>query len=254
MSTPRAGPPHPPPGPRTRTRAARGFRLLILSVPCALAFTSGSTRPLCRHRLDLAQRDCQQPGYKIVSRFGLYRPTSIRSTRNVVFPAHSQRPSTMPKARLIYRSDEEHQQPRSPALILWAGTVIDAIALPSAILSTSCAEFRLASCQMTSPWSAGGRSPTPSSRSRADWIRLQTIDLIAQAGLGHYSSTFSAAELVATLYYRALRLRPASRTGRTGTGSCSARATWPPGCGRCSPTWASTRRTGSSSSARSAHR
>ena len=43
---------------------------------------------------------------------------------------------------------------------------------------------------------------------RADWIRLQTIDLIAQAGLGHYSSTFSSAELVAALYYRALRLRP----------------------------------------------
>ena len=43
---------------------------------------------------------------------------------------------------------------------------------------------------------------------RADWIRLQTIDLIAQAGLGHYSSTFSAAELVSTLYYHALRLRP----------------------------------------------
>src|SRR5215467_12633841 len=43
---------------------------------------------------------------------------------------------------------------------------------------------------------------------RADWIRLQTIDLIAQAGLGHYSSTFSSAELVATLYYHALRLRP----------------------------------------------
>src|SRR5258708_12445219 len=43
---------------------------------------------------------------------------------------------------------------------------------------------------------------------RADWIRLQTIDLIAQAGLGHYSSTFSCAELVSTLYYHALRLRP----------------------------------------------
>jgi transketolase len=43
---------------------------------------------------------------------------------------------------------------------------------------------------------------------RADWIRLQTIDLIAQAGLGHYSSTFSSAEIVAALYYRALRLRP----------------------------------------------
>ena len=43
---------------------------------------------------------------------------------------------------------------------------------------------------------------------RADWIRLQTIDLIRQAGLGHYSSTFSSAEIIAALYYRALRLRP----------------------------------------------
>jgi transketolase len=43
---------------------------------------------------------------------------------------------------------------------------------------------------------------------RSDWIRLQTIDLIAQAGLGHYSSTFSSAEIIAALYYRALRLRP----------------------------------------------
>ena len=45
-------------------------------------------------------------------------------------------------------------------------------------------------------------------RRRADWIRLQTIDLIRQAGLGHYSSTFSSAEIIAALYYRALRLRP----------------------------------------------
>jgi transketolase len=45
-------------------------------------------------------------------------------------------------------------------------------------------------------------------RWRADWIRLQTIDLIDRAGLGHYSSTFSAAEIYATLYYRTLRLRP----------------------------------------------
>jgi len=43
---------------------------------------------------------------------------------------------------------------------------------------------------------------------RADWIRLRTVDLVAQAGLGHYSSTFSCAEILATLYYRALRLRP----------------------------------------------
>jgi transketolase len=45
-------------------------------------------------------------------------------------------------------------------------------------------------------------------RRRADWIRLGTIDLIDRAGLGHYSSTFSCAEIYAALYYRTLRLRP----------------------------------------------
>ncbi|MBO0802503.1 MAG: transketolase [Nocardiopsaceae bacterium] len=43
---------------------------------------------------------------------------------------------------------------------------------------------------------------------RADWIRLKTVELVAQAGLGHYASTFSCAEIVATLYYHVLRLRP----------------------------------------------
>lgn len=43
---------------------------------------------------------------------------------------------------------------------------------------------------------------------RADWIRLRTVELIDQAGLGHYASTFSCAEIVATLYYHTLRLRP----------------------------------------------
>jgi transketolase len=43
---------------------------------------------------------------------------------------------------------------------------------------------------------------------RADWIRLQTIRLIDGAGLGHYSSTFSCAEILSVLYYRTLRLRP----------------------------------------------
>ncbi len=43
---------------------------------------------------------------------------------------------------------------------------------------------------------------------RADWIRLQTIELTEIAGSGHYSSTFSCAELLAVLYYHALRLRP----------------------------------------------
>jgi transketolase len=43
---------------------------------------------------------------------------------------------------------------------------------------------------------------------RADWIRRRTVELIEQAGLGHYTSTFSCAEIIATLYYRTLRLRP----------------------------------------------
>jgi transketolase len=46
-------------------------------------------------------------------------------------------------------------------------------------------------------------------RRKADWIRLETIRLIAQAGLGHYSSTFSCAEAFAVLYYHSLRLDPA---------------------------------------------
>ncbi len=51
-------------------------------------------------------------------------------------------------------------------------------------------------------------SPADVSR-RADWIRLKTIELIEIAGSGHYSSVFSCAELLATLYYRTLRLDPA---------------------------------------------
>ncbi|WP_236791583.1 hypothetical protein [Amycolatopsis sp. GM8] len=55
-----------------------------------------------------------------------------------------------------------------------------------------------------------GRPVAPAElRGRADWIRLRTVELIDQAGLGHYSSTFSCAEIFATLYYHVLRLRPA---------------------------------------------
>jgi transketolase len=45
-------------------------------------------------------------------------------------------------------------------------------------------------------------------RRRAEWIRLETIRLIDGAGLGHYSSTFSCAELYAVLYYRTMRVCP----------------------------------------------
>jgi transketolase len=54
-----------------------------------------------------------------------------------------------------------------------------------------------------------GRPATPAELSwRADWIRLNTVRLIEQARLGHYASTFSCAEIIATLYYHTLRLRP----------------------------------------------
>jgi transketolase len=56
-----------------------------------------------------------------------------------------------------------------------------------------------------------GRPVAPDElRRKADWIRLRTIQLIDGAGLGHYSSTFSCAELFAILYYHTLRLCPAA--------------------------------------------
>ncbi|HZV50654.1 MAG TPA: transketolase [Candidatus Dormibacteraeota bacterium] len=54
-----------------------------------------------------------------------------------------------------------------------------------------------------------GRAASPEDlRRRADWIRLETVRLIDRAGLGHYSSTFSCAEILSVLYYRTLRLSP----------------------------------------------
>ena len=81
---------------------------------------------------------------------------------------------------------------------------------------------------------------------RADWIRLETVrpdragrprpllEHVLLRGDPRHASTTTRCGCV-----------PASRAGRTGTASCSARATWPPGCGRCSPTSATTRTTGS---------
>lgn len=45
---------------------------------------------------------------------------------------------------------------------------------------------------------------------RAEWLRIEVIRMIDRAGLGHYSSTFSAAEILAVLYYRAMALDPAN--------------------------------------------
>lgn len=56
---------------------------------------------------------------------------------------------------------------------------------------------------------ARGRKVSPEAlQRRANWIRLRTLELIDQAGLGHYSSTFSCAEIIAVLYYHTLRLQP----------------------------------------------
>src|SRR5262245_49433284 len=43
---------------------------------------------------------------------------------------------------------------------------------------------------------------------RARFVRTETVRLSRIAGAGHYSSTFSAAELFAALYYAELRVRP----------------------------------------------
>jgi len=44
---------------------------------------------------------------------------------------------------------------------------------------------------------------------RARFVRLETLRLARIAGAGHYSSTFSAAELLVALYYGQLRIDPA---------------------------------------------
>ncbi len=43
---------------------------------------------------------------------------------------------------------------------------------------------------------------------RATFIRLETVRLAAIAGAGHFTGTFSAAELIASLYYAELRYHP----------------------------------------------
>ncbi|MEM7022719.1 MAG: transketolase [Pseudomonadota bacterium] len=55
-----------------------------------------------------------------------------------------------------------------------------------------------------------GRNATPEFLAdRAQFVRLETVRLTQIAGAGHYSSTFSAAELFAALYYAHLRFDPA---------------------------------------------
>ena len=58
--------------------------------------------------------------------------------------------------------------------------------------------------------SGHGHNATPEFLAdRARFVRLETLRLTRIAGAGHYSSTFSAAELFAALYYAHLRIDPA---------------------------------------------
>ena len=64
--------------------------------------------------------------------------------------------------------------------------------------------------RMSANLAGRGRNVTAtSSADRAKFVRLETLRLTRICGAGHYSSTFSAAELFAALYYAHLRLNPA---------------------------------------------
>jgi transketolase len=63
---------------------------------------------------------------------------------------------------------------------------------------------------MSQARAARGRNVSPEFlEDRARFVRLETLRLTRIAGAGHYSSTFSAAELFAALYYAHLRIDPA---------------------------------------------
>lgn len=59
------------------------------------------------------------------------------------------------------------------------------------------------------PQSAGRNVSRAFLEDRAKFVRKETVRLSRIAGAGHYSSTFSAAELFAALYYAHLRINPA---------------------------------------------
>ena len=81
--------------------------------------------------------------------------------------------------------------------------------------ATRSADSQSASGQSASGQSASGRGSRGRNVSveflaeRAKFVRLETLRLSRIAGAGHYSSTFSAAELFAALYYAHLRINPA---------------------------------------------
>ncbi len=62
---------------------------------------------------------------------------------------------------------------------------------------------------MTDAQREAGRNVSPGFLAdRAKFVRKETVRLSRIAGAGHYSSTFSAAELLVALYYAKLKIRP----------------------------------------------
>jgi transketolase len=62
---------------------------------------------------------------------------------------------------------------------------------------------------VSAPGTAGREKLLARLADRAKFIRLETVRLAEIPGAGHYTGTFSAAELLASLYYAELRYRPA---------------------------------------------
>src|SRR5579884_3022968 len=113
----------------------------------------------------------------------------------------------MSPQRLLYQTCEIKFKARSVKLGLLIGRLIYILARSDGAASTTDAGM-----------SASRRHPergTPEReellerlRDRAKFVRLETVRLTRIAGAGHYTGTFSAAELFAALYYAQLRYRP----------------------------------------------
>ena len=69
----------------------------------------------------------------------------------------------------------------------------------------------------------------------AQELRIQVLEIVHRAGTGHLGGSFSAAEIVAALYFHQLRVDPAPRTGRIVIASSCRRATRHRSCMRPSP-------------------
>ena len=69
---------------------------------------------------------------------------------------------------------------------------------------------------------------------KAQQFRIEVLNMVYDGQTGHIGGAFSAAEILAALYFHHLKIDPRARTGRSATGCCSPRAT-PARC--CTALW-----------------